>query len=98
MRAHTHNAHTHTHTGAPHTYTKNSVPAGLDAPDVRAALILRLLLQNAANGAVPSLTHALMGYDVEPSMSGLEESLLLPRVDYSCLTIFERALLYQGCM
>ncbi|KAF5839634.1 hypothetical protein DUNSADRAFT_290 [Dunaliella salina] len=38
-----------------------------------------------------------MGYDVEPSMSGLEESLLLPRVEYSCLTIFERALLYQGC-
>jgi len=71
--------------------------AGADATDVRPALILRLLLQNASLGSAPSLTHLLMGYDVEPSMSGLEESLLLPRVEYSCLTIFERALLHQGC-
>jgi hypothetical protein len=39
-----------------------------------------------------------MGYDVEPSMTGLEDSLLLPRVEYSCLTIFERALLHQNCL
>lgn len=37
-----------------------------------------------------------MGYDVEPSMGGLEDSQLLPHAEYSCLTIAERALVYQG--
>ena len=69
-----------------------------DAVDVRAALVLRLLLQNASLGVAPTLTHLLMGYDVEPSMAGLEESMLLPHVEYSCLTIIERALLHQGCL
>ncbi len=65
---------------------------------MRPALILKLLLQCASQGVAPSLTHLLMGYDVEPSMTGLEESILLPRVEYSCLTIVERALLHHGCL
>ena len=73
-------------------------PAGSDVPDVRPALIMKLLLQTALQGVAPSLAHLLLGYDVEPSMAGLEESILLPRGDYSCLTIIERALLYQGCL
>ena len=37
-----------------------------------------------------------MGYDVEPSMDGVEGSPLLPRQEYSALTVIERALGYQG--
>jgi nuclear pore complex protein Nup205 len=59
--------------------------------------VLRLLLQNVDAPAVPSVTHLLMGYDVEPGMNAIEDSILLPRQEYSCLTIIERALLHSGC-
>ncbi|EFJ49677.1 hypothetical protein VOLCADRAFT_117126, partial [Volvox carteri f. nagariensis] len=71
-------------------------PYGLsaDPPDPRVALVLRLMLQNAAPSLpVPSVSHLLLGYDMEHAMSGrLDESLLLPRQEYSCLTIVERIL------
>lgn len=76
-------------------------PASPDAaPDIRAALVVKLLLQGCApdtpaGTARPSLTHLLMGYDVDPSMAGLEDSVLLPRAEFSCLTIIERCILHQ---
>ncbi|GAX76338.1 hypothetical protein CEUSTIGMA_g3784.t1 [Chlamydomonas eustigma] len=71
----------------------------LSTPDPRAALILRLALRCGPGGGSdvkPSFTHLLMGYDVEPSMGGIEESLLLPLQEYSLLTVIEKALTYQG--
>ena len=85
---------------------------GAAPPDPRAALILRLALQccstvdssgpyslsspSLLSASAPSFTHLLLGYDIEPSMGGLGDSILLPRAEYSLLTIIERALTYQG--
>ncbi|KXZ49324.1 hypothetical protein GPECTOR_22g918 [Gonium pectorale] len=70
-----------------------------DPPDPRAALVLRLLLQASGGRAgseppvVPSLAHLLLGYDMECGLGGrVDESLLLPSQEYSCLTIIERIL------
>ncbi|KAG2487371.1 hypothetical protein HYH03_013942 [Edaphochlamys debaryana] len=65
-----------------------------DPADPRAALVLRLLLSAAHPSApAPSLAHLLLGYDMEAGLGGrLDESLLLPHQEYSCLTIVERML------
>lgn len=66
----------------------SDAPSAAASPssDPRAALILRLMLNCAPGGAYaaasearPSFAHLLMGYDVAPSMGGIEESMLLPR-------------------
>ncbi len=44
-----------------------------------------------------SLAHLLLGYDMEAALAGrLDESLLLPSHEYSCLTIVERLLTQHG--
>ncbi|GFR52150.1 hypothetical protein Agub_g14665, partial [Astrephomene gubernaculifera] len=65
-----------------------------DPADPRVALVLRLLLQTSSPALpAPSLAHLLLGYDMEMGLGGrLEESLLLPHQEYSCLTIVERML------
>jgi len=90
--------HTRAHAQTCTLHARAHLHACAGVVDVRAALILRLLLQCAAQPDAPSLVHLLLGYDVEPSLRGLEDSLLLPRVEYSCLTVIERALTHQGCM
>eukprot|EP00798_Chlamydomonas_sp_ICE-L_P006432 gene6432-3061_t len=70
-----------------------------DSSDPRAALILALALQNAAEptGSWASFTHMMLGYEVEVgSMGGISESMLLPKAEYSVLTIIEKALVHQG--
>ncbi|KAG2438910.1 hypothetical protein HYH02_010705 [Chlamydomonas schloesseri] len=69
-------------------------PSGDSPPDPRAALVLRLMLSNSAPALpVPSFAHLLLGYDMECALGGrLDESLLLPHQEYSCLTIIERLL------
>ncbi|KAJ9507657.1 hypothetical protein QJQ45_019155, partial [Haematococcus lacustris] len=67
------------------------------ASDPRAALVLRLLLLGCEVGTAPSLTHLLMGYEVGGAPGSLEDSLLLPHQEYSCLTIMQRALVHDGC-
>ena len=78
-----------------------SSPAAAASLDPRASLILQLLLAHVSTYAPgpgsASLTQLLMGYDVESSMVGQDDSLLLPQTEYSCLTVIQRALLYQGC-
>ncbi|GIL51286.1 hypothetical protein Vafri_7316 [Volvox africanus] len=65
-----------------------------DPPDPRVAMVLRLLLQNSLPSLpVPSLTHLLLGYDMECGLGGrLDDSMLIPNREYSCLTILDRIL------
>ncbi len=63
--------------------------------DPRAALILRILIDSVHTDANPSVTHLLMGYDPESSMSGIEDSMLVPSSEYSCLTVISEWLI-QG--
>ncbi|PNW73920.1 hypothetical protein CHLRE_13g578100v5 [Chlamydomonas reinhardtii] len=68
---------------------------GSDSPaDPRAALVLRLMLATSAPSLpTPSFAHLLLGYDMECALGGrLDESLLIPHQEYSCLTILERLL------
>ncbi|GLC49201.1 hypothetical protein PLESTB_000193200 [Pleodorina starrii] len=84
---------------APAPLERNTGPYGAAAaelPDPRVALVLRLLLQTASAPSPtsgPSLAHLLMGYDMEFALGGrLDESMLLPDQEYSCLTIVNRIL------
>lgn len=38
----------------------------------------------------PSFAHLLLGYDVSPSARGVEDSILLPRAEFSVLTAIEK--------
>lgn len=47
--------------------------------------------------SVRRLAHLLLGYDMEAALAGrVDESLLLPSHEYSCLTIVERLLTQHG--
>lgn len=65
--------------------------------DVRAAMILQLLLSAADTPYGPNLAHLLMGYDPELRPDGVTNCMLLPIQEFSCATIILRALAHRDC-
>lgn len=66
--------------------------AVLGQQDPRAALVMRLLLQNCDKPDAPNFTHALMGYVTSEGLAGVSSGALMPRNEFSCLSALERLL------
>ncbi len=76
----------------------NNPPAGEPSPEEAAAadpssspgradLIFDLLLACLEAGPAPSLAHMLLGFDTTAPPADWQERLLLPRSEFSCLTV-----------
>jgi len=101
----------HAHLPEPHEFPPPQTPtAGAPSPEEasttcgdpeasgsdRADLIFDLLLSSLEGGGVPCLAHLLLGFDTTAPPGDWHERLLLPRSEFSCLTVLLDVLQVRG--